>query len=467
MPPTGACQPRELGTADKSQGATRPRRRWALAPNTPLGLMLPLAAVSLAAEVLLAVILWKTRPEDAAGAVIAALVGVALLINFVAGVAVARRSEDRLSALAEQQAALRRVATLVARGGAPSAVFEAVAAEMRQCLHTFTAAWFRFENGDEVTLVAASGAPGLALAVGQRMPIEGDNLAATVLRIGAPARQDSLETAAGPIAEHVRGLGIRAAVGVPIIVAGRLWGLAVVGSDEPGPMPPDTEERVSDFADLAATAIANAAAREELIASRARIVAAADDARRGFERDLHDGAQQRLVSLGLKVRLAQESVPAELELLRDELSDVVAGLNGVATEVQEISRGIHPAILSRGGLAAAFKVLARRSAVPVSLDVAVERLPERVEVTAYYVVAEALANAAKHAEASELTVRAQTTGTELSLWIRDDGIGGADTRKGSGLVGLKDRVEVIGGEMRITSNPGDGTALNITIPLAS
>jgi signal transduction histidine kinase len=230
--------------------------------------------------------------------------------------------------------------------------------------------------------------------------------------------------------------------------------------------PPDTEARVANFADLVATAIANAETRAELTASRARIVAAADDARRHFERDLHDGAQQRLVSLGLKLRTAEALVPPDLHQLNEQISDVVMGLAGVSEELREISRGIHPAILSKGGLCPALKALGRRSAVPVQLDLAVEgRLPETAEVAAYYVVAEALTNVAKHAHASEVSVSVELEGANLHLSIRDDGVGGADSRRGSGLLGLIDRVEALGGTMRITSKSGSGTSLLATIPL--
>jgi signal transduction histidine kinase len=381
----------------------------------------------------------------------------------------AQVSRDELGVLAMQQSALRRVATLVADGAAPSEVFATVAEEMRRCLDAMTAGLYRFETGAEVTLVAASAEPGLPDApVGDRMPIEGDNLAAMVLHSGGPARQDSLENAAGPIAERVRGLGIRAAVGAPIIVDGRLWGLAAVGSAEPGSLPPDTEERVGDFADLVATALANAATRAELIASRARIVAAADNARRHIERDLHDGAQQRLVSWGLKLRLAEAAVQPEQIDLKKELADMVSDLTDLLAELQELSRGIHPAILSEGGLGPALKTLVRRSTVPVSLDVAInQRLPDSVEVAAYYVVAEALTNAAKHAQARRVTVSAEAADYKLDLSICDDGIGGADAGNGSGLIGLKDRIEALGGHMQVTSPRGGGTSLQATIPLAS
>jgi signal transduction histidine kinase len=277
---------------------------------------------------------------------------------------------------------------------------------------------------------------------------------------------DTFDNAAGALAAGFRELGLRCAVAVPIVFNETVWGLAGVVSSKPGPLPEDTEARLSDFADLIVTAIANAATHDELIASRARIVAAADDARRRLERDLHDGAQQRLVSMGLQLRMAEGSVPPELQSLKEQLSRVGGELTDVFKELQEISRGIHPAILSQGGLGLALKTLARRCPIPVNLDFAVERqLPDAVEVAAYYLVAEALTNTAKYAEASEVKVRAETNGADLCLSIQDDGTGGADVRKGSGLIGIKDRVEVLNGHMQITSHPGSGTALYVTIPL--
>jgi signal transduction histidine kinase len=303
-----------------------------------------------------------------------------------------------------------------------------------------------------------------APVVGERLTVEGDNVAAMVLRTGRAARIDSPSNATGSIAERAAGLGLTSLAAVPIIVGGRIWGL--IGVASPDLLPADTEKRMGDFADLVATAIANAATRDELIASRARIVAAADDARRRIERDLHDGAQQRLVSLGLQLRLAESSVPPELQSLKELMSGVVSGLTAVSSDLQEISRGIHPAILSEGGLAPALKTLARRCPVPADIDVLVEqRLPDSVEVSAYYVVAEALTNAAKYAQASKVNVCAEVKDGDLRVSIQDDGIGGADSRKGSGLIGLKDRVEVLGGHMKVISPPGSGTSLQVTIPL--
>src|SRR4051812_44567306 len=378
-------------------------------------------------------------------------------------------SRDELGVLADQQAALRRVATLVARGATPSEVFCAVADEMARCLHVGHATVSKYDADDALIPLAVYHRDRLQqVPDGLRLAPDGDNVATRMLRTGHAARMDSHDNAPGAHAARIRELGIRSAVGVPITVGGRVWGAAIVGSQRSEPMPPDTEARVGDFADLVATAIANAATRAELIASRARIVAAADDARRRLERDLHDGAQQRLVSLGLQTRLAEASVPAQLDGLKIQLSRVVSGLTDISTDLQEISRGIHPAILSKGGLGPALKTLARRCPVSVSLDLKIDRhLPDSVEVGAYYIVAEALTNTAKHSRASQVEVCADSKDDTLYLSIRDDGIGGAEFAKGSGLIGLKDRAEALGGRMTITSPVGGGTSLQVTIPLGS
>jgi signal transduction histidine kinase len=371
-----------------------------------------------------------------------------------------------LRVLAEQQAALRRVATLVARGVAPTEVFSAVAEELAHCLGVHNAGLCRLESDGAATLVAARDEAGLTNSlVGQRFSLEGQNIVATVMRTGRVARMDNHDDAAGTAAARIRELGMRSAVGAPIIVAGRLWGAATVSTSGPEPLPADAEARVCDFADLVATAIANAHAYAELTASRVRIVAAADNARRRIERDLHDGAQQRLVSLGLDLRGVEADVPAHLVPLKERISELVATVAGVSTELQELSRGIHPAILSRGGLGPAVKLLARRSAIPVELVLSTERrLPDPVEVAAYYVVAEALTNAAKHAQASMAEVCTDIEGQNLHLSIRDDGIGGADAARGSGITGLRDRVEALGGSLWISSHAGIGTELRATIP---
>jgi len=420
-----------------------------------------------------------THPQDAVAILI--FLPVALLANILAGQARLRAAESELrrreaetshaeaSALAEQQAALRRVATLVARGVDPSEVYPVAVAELSRGLGIDNVALLRYESDEALVLLATRDERGLAkLSIGERLPLEGDNVAAMIRDAGAPARMDCFDGAVGRTAERIRQLGLRSAVGAPIIVAGRIWGALVIGSSQPEPMQAETEARIGDFADLVATAISNAETRAELTASRARIVAAGDQARRRFERDLHDGAQQRIVSLGLEVRAVEASIPAEQQQLRDQLSNVVDGLSGVSMELQEISRGIHPAILSKGGLGPAIKTLARRSGVPVELDLNVDRrLPESIEVAAYYIVAEALTNAAKHAQASEVSVSAVAADDELHLTISDDGVGGAVAGAGSGLIGLKDRVAALAGRLDIFSPPGSGTTLNAVIPFRS
>jgi signal transduction histidine kinase len=397
---------------------------------------------------------------------------VALLANSLAGLARAsaieaerRRREADLAA--RQQTALRRVATLVARGVPPSEVFSTVVAELASCLDVRNAALFRYEPDGTALLLAAADEPGLQkMPVGERFSLDGENVAAMVRDSGRAARMDSHDHAAGAAAARIRALGLRSAVGAPIVVDSRVWGAAIAGSSRSDAFPPGAEQRVSDFADLIAIGIANVQARAELTTSRARIVAAADDTRRRIERDLHDGAQQRLVSLGLRLRLAEESVPPEQMAVREQISDVVTGLVGVSDELREMSRGIHPAILSKGGLGPALRTLARRSTAPVDLEIAVpRRLPDYVEVAGYYVVAEALTNATKHAQAAQVHLAVKTEGDYLYLSIRDDGIGGADAGKGSGLIGLVDRVEALGGRISITSHRGDGTSLDVVIPL--
>ena len=410
---------------------------------------------------------------------IVVFVPIALLANILAGQARLRAAEadqrrreaeahrDELRVLADQQAALRHIATLVARAVPPSEVFTVVAAELARWLHVMNAGLLRYEADGTGVVVAVQYEPGITNlpVAGERIPLADNDVGALVLRTGCAARIDNHGDTSGPEAARIRNAGIGSVVGVPVIVDGRLWGAAIVGSSRPERLPADTEARLADFADLVAIAIANAQTRAELTASRARIVAAADGARRRFERDLHDGAQQRLVSLGLQMRTAEASVPPDLPSLKEQISDIVGGLTGVSHDLQEISRGIHPAILSRGGLGPALRTLARRCNVPVELHLGVDRrLPDSVEVAAYYVVAEALTNAAKYAQASEVSVNVTADDSTLRLSIRDDGIGGADSGRGSGLVGLVDRVEALGGQMQISSPTGSGTSLLAAIP---
>jgi signal transduction histidine kinase len=363
-----------------------------------------------------------------------------------------------LARLNDEQAALRRVATLVARGRPSDEVFAAVAQEVGLVLGAEITRLLRFEADGTATVTAAWLRAGERLPIGIRIPIT-NTVAAPVRETGKPARI----TEESP--PELPGFAY-SAVGAPIMVGGSVWGAMTALSRADHPLPDVAVARVAEFTDLVGTAVANAQARADLVASRARIVAASDDTRRRIERDLHDGAQQRLVALGLQTRLAEASVPPEQPPLRAQLGDIVSGLNGVSADLQEISRGIHPAILSKGGLGPALKTLARRSAVPVDLDLEIDRhLPDSVEVGAYYVVSEALTNAAKHARASVVKVGVETEGANIHLSIRDDGIGGADAAKGSGLIGLTDRVEALGGTLTVISPAGQGTSLQAELPL--
>jgi signal transduction histidine kinase len=371
-----------------------------------------------------------------------------------------------LRGFADEQAALRRVATLVARAAPPEEVFAAVAEEAGRLLGAHHAVMDRYDPDGTVRVVAAWSSTGAAFPVGTRWSLGGRNLHTLVFQTGRAARIDDYDGASGPVAETARGVGIRAGVGVPVSVEGRLWGAMVVASTHDQPMPAGTEERLAGFTELAATAIANAEAQAALTASRARIVATADATRRRIERDLHDGAQQRLVSLALQLRAAQAVAPPGAGELVQELDGVAAGLTGVLDELREIAHGLHPAILAEGGLRPALKALARRSAVPVRLDVQVEgRLPEPVEIAAYYVVAEALTNTAKHAHATVVDVEVAAGEGVLHVRVRDDGRGGADVTAGSGLVGLKDRAEALSGRLWLHSPPGAGTTLQVQLPV--
>jgi signal transduction histidine kinase len=376
-------------------------------------------------------------------------------------------SRAGLARLVDEQAALRRVATLVARGTRPEEVFAAVAEEVGLLLSVASVGMGRYELDGTITTVAAWGTAEARFAVNSRWIPEGNNVVTIVFETGGPARVDDYAGASGPVGVAARETGFSSAVGTPIIVEGRLWGVVIAGSSGERPLPLDTELRLASFTELVATAIANAESRADLAASRGRIVAAADETRRRIERNLHDGTQQRLVSLMLELRAAEAGL-SEVGELRAQLARTARGLAGMLEELQEISRGIHPAILSQGGLEFALRALAHRSAVPVELDLHAElRLPEPVEVAAYYVVSEALTNAAKHAHASVVQVDLDTLDARLQLAIRDDGIGGADPAHGSGLVGLSDRIEALGGTLHVTSPSGSGTTLLIEMPLES
>jgi signal transduction histidine kinase len=375
-------------------------------------------------------------------------------------------SREALGLLSDEQATLRRLATLVAQGVPADAIFSAVSAEVGRLLGSDTAAVVRFEHDPPAIVAVGLGRSIPGIPIGTRFELD-DGLPSTeVYRTGRSARSDARDRASArrPFPEPARRAGFTSTVAAPIVVEGRVWGSLSVSAKTP--LPPDTEERLEKFSELVATAVSNAESKSELAASRRRIVAASDEARRRIERDLHDGTQQRLVSLQLAVRAAEANVAPDRSDLRTELSHIAAGLDNAVAELQEISRGIHPAILSQGGLGPALRTLARRSTIPVELEVTTDqRLPEPIEVAAYYVASEALANAAKYARASRIEVSLALRDGLLSLSIRDDGVGGADPARGSGLVGLTDRVEALGGSVRVVSQPGVGTNITAELPL--
>jgi signal transduction histidine kinase len=376
-------------------------------------------------------------------------------------------AHQELARLADEQAALRRVATLAAQGASPGEVFEAVSAEVAPLVGGDAAGVTRFEADGTFTSLGGWARNRDYPVTGRRFPFEG-SVSGLVFETRRPSRIDHFVGLPGEAAAAILEMGWRSAMGAPIRVEGRLWGVLVVYSNADEPLPPDTERRLGEFTEIVATAIANADSRAELDASRARIVATADATRRRIERDLHDGAQQQLVSLALQVRAAQANTPKKLSKHRDDLSQIAEGLTTVLDELREIALGIHPAILAEGGLGPALKTLAHRSPIPVELGVRDdERLPESIEVAAYYVVSEALTNAAKHSGATKVEVEVEVHERTLRVTVRDDGAGGAEPDRGSGLLGLKDRAEAIGGTLSLESGRDLGTSLIAELPLDS
>ena len=376
-------------------------------------------------------------------------------------------SREALARLAAEQAALRRVATLVAGQAAPDEIYAAVAEEVAGRLPADRAAVVRHDH-DTLTVVAYWSTDGTDIPVGTRIPLEGDVVTAAVRQAGRPIRIETYDDLTGPLVEYARTVGPLppSTVGAPIFVEGEIWGTIFVSTNKADPFPGDAESRVMLFTELVATAIANAENRSELAASRRRLVAASDEARRRIERDLHDGTQQRLVSLALAARAAEAELPKKSGDVREKFSWIATGLGEALEDLQELSRGIHPAILSDAGLGPALETLALRSPIPVELDVKTrERFPEPVEVAAYFVASESLANAAKHSQASRITIALTLENERLRLSVRDDGVGGADPGRGSGLVGLRDRVEALGGDFAIESDSGAGTSLSATLPV--
>jgi len=369
-----------------------------------------------------------------------------------------QRAARASARLAEEQGALRRVATLVAQETSREQLDALISAEVAMLLGADLAVMRHYQDGGGTRVMGQWARPAPEPATGFLPAVE--RVTELIARTGTPQRVESRlpGAAAGDVTAG-------SAVGAPITVEGRLWGAMIVASGL-RTLPPNTGARLADFTTLVAIAIANAKNRADLAASRERVVVAADQTRRRIERDLHDGAQQQLVALAIDLQAMRETVPSELTQLRDDLGQVAQGLVGTLDELREIARGIHPAILAQGGLGPALRTLARRCPVPVELELDVgPRLSEQVEVATYYVVAEALTNAAKHAGASLIRVTGTVRDGVLRVGVRDDGRGGASPGRGSGLVGITDRVEALGGTLVLRSPPGVGTSVELSLPL--
>jgi signal transduction histidine kinase len=387
--------------------------------------------------------------------------------NFTELVATAIANADaraQVERLLQEQAALRRVATVVADGASPTAVFDVVAAELEALLDSGQAALSRFESGAEVTVVAHRGPDTRRLPPGSRVSHGDESVTGVVRRTGRAARMDYAKAGHGALVDAVRDMGLRVTVGAPIVVGGRLWGVITASWTREAP-PPDTEERMTQFAQLLDAAIANADSRAQLTASRARLLTAADEARRRVVRDLHDGAQQRLVHTVLTLKLALRALRQNDGAAEPLVGEALAQAEQGNEELRELAHGILPSALTHGGLQAGVDAVVERLDLPVQVDIPAERFPLEIEASSYFIVAEALTNIVKHARATRAEIKLSTQDGTLSVEVRDDGIGGADPR-GHGLVGMGDRVTALGGRLEIQSPVGRGTLVAATLPLS-
>jgi signal transduction histidine kinase len=376
------------------------------------------------------------------------------------------QANDDLRRLAEEQAALRRVATRVAEAAPAEEIFDAVAEEVATILGLPRVEMVRYERDGTGTVIGATGDH--PFPVGSNWAIDGPSIMAAVLQTGRSARIDDYSSLSGTIAKVAREAEFRSAIGSPIIVDGATWGTIIAISTMPEPIPERSEVRLRQFTELVGTAVSNATAREDLLASRARIVTAGDEARRRLERNLHDGTQQRLIAIELDLQRIRSALPEDQGAARAGIEQAEHDLEAVLDEVREVSRGLHPAQLARGGLGVALGTLARRSPIPVTIEIDVdERPPPPIETAVYYVVSEALTNAIKHSRAAAISVRVASNRDVVHARIADDGVGGAVPEVGSGLSGLSDRVDALGGRFVVESPPGRGTAISIELPMST
>jgi len=374
-------------------------------------------------------------------------------------------AHEALAALVDEQSALRRVAMLVAAAPAADEVFRAVAEEAGRLLHGTSAATIRYDEEHAWTVGRWGEERGFV--VGTAVPLrDSEGLTATVRQTGRAGRIEDYDGVRGRAAELMRRNGYRSAVAAPVFVGGKIWGLLLVSSGD-GSLGRDAERRLAGFASVLALAVESAEARAELNASRTRILEAGMAERRMLERNLHDGAQQRLVALAVQLRVLERRLE-DRETAERLLHGAVEELEQALAELRELARGLHPAILVDRGLAPALNALAARSPLPVQVEgVPRERLSPALEAAVYFVVAESLTNAVKHAEATAVQVRVTRAAGDLVVEIADDGRGGADPEGGSGLRGLADRVDALGGHLSVSSEAGRGTRVRAELPEAS
>jgi signal transduction histidine kinase len=375
-------------------------------------------------------------------------------------------NRDELRQLAEEQAALRRVATLVARGVPPGEIWAAVVAEVDQLLNADVTGLLRYEREGTATLVAARSRSGLEPPVGTRYTLEDEGIATSVLHTGRAAHRDTADGDPDSLLGVVGTLGIRSEVGAPITVEGRVWGVIIAAWTQ-ADASAGSEGRIAQFTELVATAIANADSRAELTASRARVVAAGDETRRRIERDLHDGAQQRLVHTIVSLKLARQALGDGGGPHAELVDEALAHAERANGELRELVHGILPGAITHGGLRAGVALLVSRAPLPVSTDVTAARLPSALEATAYFIIAEALTNVVKHSGSGSAHISAAIRRDTLHLEVRDDGTGGARLGAGSGLLGLQDRAAAVNGELRIESPAGGGTVISAALPVPS
>jgi PAS domain S-box-containing protein len=363
-----------------------------------------------------------------------------------------------VSRLANEHKALRRVATLVASEVSPERIFTSVSEEVARVLQVNASVVLRFGGDGTAVIVGRHNRDSAdVFRLGEVLPADDDSALAQVARTSAPARMDDW----GGRTDF--STGYRSTAAAPILVSGLLWGAVGIASEDP--LPADTENRLGAFCELVSLGVASAQARSDLIASRARLVKAGDEQRRRLERNLHDGAQARLVSVALTLRAARGSLSRRPEAVPELLDNAGRELDLGLAELREIARGLHPGVLSEHGLERALDTVIERLPLPVTLDVPPERLPQDLEATVYYIVAEALTNVAKHAAATSAAVTIALDGATVRCTVRDNGRGGADPTLGTGLLGLRDRAEAVGGTLSFDSPPGRGTSIVVALPL--